>query len=565
MDDSRVRLNRIACLFVVLGMVASVIAGCAPPATPAEETPAGVATTAPAATSAPEPTATPEVARGGRLIYGMAWEPEGGVDPHVTAAWEGMTVARAVCDTLIYPAPDGSLEPGLATSWEVSEDGKTYTFHLRDDVTFHDGTPFNADAVKFSFDRIVDPATESQEAISAIGPYASSEVVDDYTVRVHLSEPYGRFLRSASGATLAIVSPTAVEKWGMDFREHVVGTGPFMIQEWVHADHITLVPNPDYDWAPASMDHQGSAYLEEITIKFIPEDSVRVGTVETGETNMIDQVSALEFDRLVSDPAYVGYNVPQLGAPSMIGLNVTKSPTDDVNVRRAINYAIDKQAIVDTLFAGLYSVSYGPLTDDNLGYNPDVEEMYPYDPDTAVALLEDAGWVDTDGDGIRDKDGVPLRLEAVTFRWQRMNEMFEMVQAQLRSLGIDVAVQVGSFMERWEAANACEHNAVDFGMGGADPDVLSVVFDSGNIGNGWAWTCASDPRIDQLLAEGRETVDPEDRMPVYEELQRMIMDDALVVPIREFASLCVSRAEVKGMKFEYEGYGPLFYDAYIEE
>ncbi len=559
-------------MIVICALLSSIIIACG--ATPTAEVPtptvpltqpaAAVPTQPPTplATSTPQPT-VPSITSGGKLVFGMSWEPSE-IDPHVGSSYEGATVDRAVFDTLIRQTPDGAFHPGLATRWEISADGLTYTFYLREGVKFHDGTPLNAEAVKFSFDRIANPATKSQQAISLIGPYASSEVVDELTVKIHLKEPFGPFLSGIAQPNVAIVSPAAAQQYGEDFDDHLVGTGPFIFKEWVRQDHITLVRNPDYNWASDFFDHQGPAYLDEIEFKFIEEGTVRTGTLETGETNMINDVSPEDFARLASDPNYKTYSIIQPGTPLSIAMNVTKPPLDDVKVRQAIEYAIDKKAIVDTLFAGLYELAYSPLAPNTLGYWSGAEQMYGYDPEKAKSLLDEAGWQDSDGDGIRDKEGQPLKLWWPTFKWQRMNDMATMVQAQLKEIGIDLSVDVVAFPSMYETANKCEHNLVHTGNTDADPNALSIVYDSSNVGSGWAWTCIEDAEIDDLLRQGRVTVDPAERVPIYTKLQQRILDLALVVPIRQFTNLVATRAEVQGLRFELIGFAPEMYDVHIE-
>jgi peptide/nickel transport system substrate-binding protein len=562
--ETRRKVNSIGTLMVVMGLLSSVVAGCAPAPAPTEVAPSGTATSASAATAAPSPTPT-AVPKGGKLIFGLSWEPAG-ADPHVTSSPQGRMLARLVFDTLVVSAPDGTMYPSLATDWEMSDDGLTYTFHLRQDVHFHDGNPFNAEAVKYSLDRIVDPATKSEIAASLLGPYESTEVVDDYTVRVHLSEPFGPFMTVLTIPFIAMVSPEAAEKWGEDFDDHLVGTGPFIFKEWVRADHWTLERNPDYNWAPEFYKHQGPAYLDEIVFKFIPEATVRVGTLTTGETQMIVDVPPLDYHVLNADDAYVTYQGIQPGVPCSVAMNVTREPLDDVRVRQAIEYAIDRSSIVDTLFLRLWPVAYAPLSPTSLGYWPGAEQMYGYDPDKAMSLLDEAGWVDTDGDGIRDKDGKPLRLWWPVYTYQRMNEMAEMVQAQLKEVGIDVNVEVTTFPTLWEAATKCQHDLLHFGFPLPETDAaLSTVFASSNVGTGWSHTCTKSDEIDQLLAEGRATADTDKRVEIYQKLQKLIMDQALIVPIREWTTLAAWRAEVQDVAWDVDGQVVLLYDTYVSQ
>ncbi len=186
---------------------------------------------------------------GGTLVVGLSSEPDN-IDPHVTPYAVSHNVMMHIFDTLVYQDPaDGSFKPGLATSWEAAADGLSYSFTLRTDVIFHDGSAFNAEAVKFSFDRIADPATKSGFSANLLGPYAGTEVIDAANVRVTFKEPYAPFLDSCSQAFLAIVPPGAIAQHGAEFgNTAVVGSGPYLFKEWVRKDHLTLTKNPDYNW-----------------------------------------------------------------------------------------------------------------------------------------------------------------------------------------------------------------------------------------------------------------------------------------------------------------------------
>ena len=183
----------------------------------------------------------------GRIVYGLTLAPSG-IDPHVNASSELGIPLTSVYDTLVYLDPEtGAFVPGLAESWDVSEDGRSYTFHLRQDVTFHDGTAFNAEAVRFNLERITSDELSSQKARFMLGPYERVEVIEDFTVGVYLSEPFAPFLEALSQVYLGMASPAAVEQWGDDYQLHQVGTGPFEFVEYMPGDHLLLRRNPDYD------------------------------------------------------------------------------------------------------------------------------------------------------------------------------------------------------------------------------------------------------------------------------------------------------------------------------
>lgn len=501
---------------------------------------------------------------GGKLIYGLTLVPSG-IDPHVNASSELGIPLTSVYDTLVWQDLNGEFVPGLAQSWEVSDDGLTYTFHLRHDVVFHDGTPFNAQAVKFNLDRIASPATKSQKAIFMLGSYQSTEIADDYTVRVHFKEPYAPFLDSASQVYLGMASPTAVEKWGADYQLHQVGTGPFIMKEYIPKDHLTLVRNPDYNWAPTIFNHQGPAYLEEIEFRFFVEPATRALALEGGEADVMGEIPPHDAERLADNPAFTLLPVAIPGQSLQFFLNTEKPPTDDLRVRQAINYAADKEAIVKAIFKAYSPVAHGPLNACTIGYNKAVVGMYGYDPTKAETLLEEAGWVDRDGDGIRERDGQPLKLEAYLMSWGYVPEVAQLLQAQLKAVGIAMESQVVAYPAALEAAREGKHHLIPFTLSGSDPDLLRTFFHSSNAESGFNWSKVRDPKLDKLLEEGARTLDPDKRQALYAEAQQLIMAEALILPIRDYVNLNAARAKVKGLRYDLRGWFPWLYDVYLEQ
>ena len=236
-----------------------------------------------------------DVQSGGTLTYALSFDFDDTLDPQVTNYDSTIRVMLNVCEPLLWMPTATEFYPGLADSWEISDDGKTYTFNLKQGVTFTDGTPFNADAVKFTFDRVVegrnrtaageeaDPETVivPGQSFNQVDAYDHAEVVDDHTIKLILSRPFAPLLSGLNGY-LGIVSPTAVGRWGWRFGRKPVGTGPFIVQEWVAQDHVTLAKNPDYNWGSSFFKHAGAAYLDEMIYKIIPDEAVRTGTLISG-------------------------------------------------------------------------------------------------------------------------------------------------------------------------------------------------------------------------------------------------------------------------------------------
>src|SRR5882724_2673625 len=239
---------------------------------------------------------------GGTLVVGLDQEPPT-LDPHASPSAVTYQVIASVAENLLYRGPDGKLVPWLAESWTVARDGRGVTFKLRRDVKFHDGTPFNADAVKFNFDRIVDPKFKAGGARAQLAGYAGSKVLDEFTVQVTFETPYSPFLNAAASGTLSIVSPKAVKESGDAVHTRPIGTGQFMIKEYVAKDHATMVRNPAYTRKVPWSDRSGPAQLETVVWKFIPEAGTRVTTLESGETQGVYAVPAQSLPRLEKNTA----------------------------------------------------------------------------------------------------------------------------------------------------------------------------------------------------------------------------------------------------------------------
>jgi peptide/nickel transport system substrate-binding protein len=523
-----------------------------------QATPTPVPTLQPTAYMATGPT------QGGKLVYGLTLAPSG-IDPHVDASSELGIPLTSVYDTLVYQDLDGSFVPGLAERWEVSADGLAYTFYLRQDVKFHDGTAFNAQAVQFNLDRIANPETKSRKAQGMLGSYDYTEVVDDYTVKIHFKEPYAPFLDSASQVYLGMASPTAVQQRGADYQLYQVGTGPFMFKEYVPNDHLTLVRNPDYSWAPAVYDHSGPAYLDEIVFRFYVDPSVRSLALESGEANVMGEIPPQDAVRLGSDERFVLYEVPIPGQPLQFFLNTEKPPTDDLQVRQALLYATDRATIVSAIFRDYSPVAYGPLNAGTMGYDPAVEGRYAYDPGQAIALLEEAGWTDSDGDGIRDKDGQPLTLQAYLMSWGFLPEVGQMLQTQFQAVGAKLELQTVAFPAAVEAAAQGRHHLAPMTYSGSDPSVLDLTFLSSNADGGFNWSKVRDARLDQLLSEGIRTLDPMQRAGLYAQAQTRIMDLALILPIREYVNLNGAEASVRGLRYDRRGWFPWLHDVWLAD
>jgi peptide/nickel transport system substrate-binding protein len=501
-----------------------------------------------------------DVQPGGTLTYGLSFDFDGTLDPQVTNFDSSIRVMLNVCEPLLWMATATDFYPGLAESWEVSDDGLTYTFHLKKDVKFHDGTPFNADAVKFTYDRVVEGRNLTAQgkevdpkkvivpgqSFNQIDAYDHAEIVDDHTIKLVLSRPFGGFLTGLNGY-LGIVSPTAVQKMGLaDFGRKPVGSGPFMVQEWVDADHVTLVKNPDYNWGSSFFKHSGAAYLDQIIYKIIPDNAVRTGTLLSGESQYIDNIDPLQLADLQENPdlAIIQQGQPGSGDILLFNMARTDSPQADMAVRRALSYAIDKDAYNQAVWGGIYSPAASPLMKPTFGYDPKTEEIYSYDPAKAASMLDEAGW--TLNGEIREKDGKKL-----AFYWpiqDRPNDKAQatFIQGAFRAVGADVTVEPmehGAFEEKTRTAG--DYDLAFMWFSYADPDTLRTIFYSGNIGN-FNVGKYNDPEMDKLLLDAAASNDPEERQALYSKIQLKVLDEAVTIPLDDTITYNGKQASLEG-------------------
>ena len=499
---------------------------------------------------------------GGTLTLGYLSEPPI-MDPRVSGSAKATNLMINLFDTLVTLERDtGDLKPGLSTSWDGTPDGKSFTFKLRTDVKFHDGTPFNAAAVKYTYDSIVDPALKSLSAIGALGPYDASTVVDDQTVTLTFKDAYAPLLNSLSGTILAPVSPTAAAQGPEKFGHNPVGTGPFVFKEWQEKISLTMTKNPDYNWPVGVYQHQGPAYLDQIVVKFIPDQTTLSGSLKSGQISITDDVLPQDVKTLQSDSKFETLLPSVPGVPQILPLNAAKSPTDDLKVRQAILYAIDLKAVVDTLWFGTVKVAHGPLASSTWSYNPKVETMYSYDASKAAQLLDEAGWTKGSG-GIRQKNGETMSLAYITTTGVA-GKTAELIQAYLTEVGIKVDLQELEYAATADLYLAGKHNIARIGYTGVDPYILTTLFSSRNIqGTNFNRTMKPDSALDKMLDDASAETDRDTRKQDYFAIQEYIMNQALMIPLWEQAVLWGASSTVKGLYPQVLGQIG-FYDTWLQ-
>lgn len=506
---------------------------------------AGCSETAPGASAAED-----------TLTVGLGQNPDT-LDPGATGLIGASQVNQQIFDTLIWRLPDDDQwYPGLAEDFTISEDGKVYTFTLRQDVTFHDGTPFDAAAVKATFDHIVDPATQSKSAIGALGPYQETQVIDDYTAAIVFSEPNLAFQNYVSEAVFGISSPTALQEYGADYGSHPVGTGPFVFEEFASGDRVVLSRNDDYAWGPAQVS-DGPANISSLTFRILTDPSSQANALSTGEIDVAENLTPQDVSTAVSSGKAMA-TAPSRGIPYGFLLNVDKAPTDDLAVRQALQFGFDREAVLDTLFEGQYEVASSVLTPSSPGYDPD-QALYTYDPARAEDLLEQAGWT-KGGDGMRSKEGQPLSIEMINISAFGFSGIAQLLQAQMKEIGVTVNISDQAFPSVATTYNQGLANTADWFFYAADPYALLTVFGCDQVASGFNWAHYCDPATDSAIVAANATVDDAERSSAYAAVVQTLMEQAVFLPIRDLKTIVVTAEGVGDLAFTVSGQ-PLFVTA----
>ncbi len=493
---------------------------------------------------------------GTRIVYGLTLNPSG-FDPHIHNSNELGIPFFSVYDTLVYRHPQtADFVPGLADRWEMSPDGLAWTFYLKHGVTFHDGTPFNAQAVGVNLDRVVNPDIASRKAQYLLGPYTGYTVEDPYTITLHLSEPYAPLLDGLSQVYLGMASPKALNEYTKNsYQWNQVGTGPYKLTEFVPGDRIILTRNEDYTWGPVFYADVTDQTLDTIEFRFYVDPPTRSLALESGEVQVIGELLPTDAELLLGNTALRILRVPIAGMPQQFFFNTRRAPMDDPAVRQALIYGTNRTAIVDAVFQGQSPVAHGPLTSVTPFYDADVETMYPHDPDYARSLLQGIGYADSDGDGMLERDGAPLKLTMVFAPWNQMADVAQLIQSQWRDLGIDLElIQVPDFPTLRSYADEGTYDLIAYYDFGVDASILNEYYATGGANN---WSGFSDVELDGWLAEATRQASPDTRAALYQSIQMRIMEQAVVLPVREYVNLDGTTARLDGVIFSAQGWWPL--------
>jgi peptide/nickel transport system substrate-binding protein len=464
------------------------------------------------------------VTNGGILHIAMSADPLC-LDPHAISSDTEQLLGQIQFDNLTFLGSDGTPQPWLATSWTISNGGKTYTFQLKKGVTFSDGTQFNAAAVVANFKQMLNPATRSPLAGNYIAPYQSSKIISPYTLQVNLSEPYSPFLYVLAQGWLGMESPKAIaDDTPAELCAHPVGSGPFVLTSYTKNVGATYVRRAGYNWGPPELGQTGAAHLAGIDISWIGQDPVRYDSLVSGQYQLTPYVPAQDAAALKSNSNYVYEDIDRIGWPFTFDFNTSRAPLNNVNVRKAIIEGVDVSDIVASSQFGQHAVATGYLDPVTKYYDP-AAKVPGYDLTAAVRLLDQAGWSRTDAAGYRtDRSGKELDLTVPISNATTISPVYDLLQAQLKTnLGINLILKVEPAAQATTDRYSGNYDLLAGVWHTNTPDVLYIKYDSTQISTathlGQNLAKLDDPALDAILEQARETTNSTQLAKLYAEAQ----------------------------------------------
>ncbi|MFC8342571.1 ABC transporter substrate-binding protein [Streptomyces sp. NPDC057280] len=482
---------------------------------------------------------------GGTLTFAVGSD-AGCVDPQQVGSNESIYSVRQTVDSLTDQDPEtGKIVPWLAKSWDINSDATEFTFHLRSGVTFSDGSKLTAQVVKDNFDAVPKLGALGVLAQGYLSSVKSTTAVDPLTVKVSFKEPNAQFLQATSTHSLGIESSASVKKTPQQkCSDGVVGSGPFVLKQYVQNQSITLAKRAGYDWGSSLWSKKGEAYLDKLVFKVVPEAGVRAGSLQSGQVDAISSVGK------ANEAALQGGQVTLLrranpGVVFGLGINNSRPALKDVKVRQAILAALDRKQVADTVFP----TGTKPATSVLAHTTPDYADLstdLAFDAAKAKSLLDEAGWK-AGGDGIRAKGGKKLSLAISWFPNAATNQpALELVQQQLKAVGIDVTLKQGQVSQFATTLQGGDYDLVWGNVTRADPDILRSSFSS-KLANFYRLPASS---LDTVLSGQAATTDTAKRKQLVADAQKLIVQNAYNVPVVELQTQLAVANKVHGLAFD---------------
>ncbi|MFD4693975.1 ABC transporter substrate-binding protein [Streptomyces sp. NPDC058463] len=479
--------------------------------------------------------------KGGTLTLALQQSPQS-ANPRAFTDTGAVYVNRQLFDSLVNQDPEtGKIVPWLAKSWEINKDATEFTFHLREGVTFSDGTPLTAEVVKANFDDLVANKAKVNPSIApTVSAFTEASVVDPATVTVSFSKPNAPFLVAASQTGLSLVAPATL-KLPWDKRvDNVIGSGPFVLDTFAPGQ-VTLSKRKGYDWSPGSVRHTGDAYLDKVVFKVVPEASVRTGSLESGQVQAVSDVPPGDIAS-VRDNGLKLVTRPNPGLVWGLVPISARKPLDDVRVRKAIALSVDRTEVRDAVLSPDFKPATSVLASTTPGYT-DLGSVVKHDPTEAGKLLDTAGWTRS-GDGVRAKDGKKLSLVVGWFPgYTASQKTLELIKAQLAENGIELKLLQQTGLQILDGLKQEKYDFFWTNGTQADGDVLRTSF-SGAPPNYYR---INDTTLEPLLQEQVATGDPAARNKILAQAQRRIVEEVVYLPVFEQTTVVATGKQVHGL------------------
>ncbi|WP_158240683.1 ABC transporter substrate-binding protein [Telmatospirillum siberiense] len=511
-------------------------------------------------------TTTPK--SGGQVTFGVTTEPVC-FNPQRSEQQNSFILSRNLVDSLLAKDVSGRFLPWLAREWTVSADGRIYVFKLREGVTFHDGTPLDAEAVKFNLDFVRDKAN-TNAAGQLLQAVEHVEATASHEVTLHLAKPDSALLESLASIRLGILSPKSLQSGDRlcSGGPALAGSGPFKFESYVRGQSASFVRNDAYNWAPGYAAHQGPAYLDRLIVRFLPEYSVRAGALSSGQVDVIEGIQPTDIGLFKDQPGFQ-FIIGPSGAQTSFTLNVnyTIPPATDIRVRRALRDGADIAALVDSVYLGTVRRAWSNIAPDNPFYDKSLDGSWGKNVEQANRLLDEAGWTGRDSEGFRTRDGQRLAIEVgypQPFVRDNRDILIQGLQAQLRkNLGFDLRLRFitgGEWAQQKEKGNwtiypntylpadAAQELSANIGEQG----FIRGVADKG------------DKELFRLINDALQATSQDEKTRLVRAAQRRAVDQAFIVPLFSANYQLAARDTVHGLSFETQLDSPSnFHDVWL--
>ncbi|TQL45012.1 peptide/nickel transport system substrate-binding protein [Homoserinimonas aerilata] len=521
-----------------------------------------------AAGAAGQPASDAQRVEGGTIVYGHQQEPA-----CVFGGWiEQAYLSYNVLDSLVSLDENHEVVPWLAEEWGVSDDGLHWTFQLKPDVQFTDGSDLTADVVAYNFDYWVNQGGNSTALAWLGGYYESAEAVDELTVQVDLSQPYPRLADTLTQGYFGIQSQKALtERTAEENCAAPIGSGAFIVDHWDRGQEIVLKRNDDYTSPPANAQHTGAAYVEELRWKFIADATTRVAALKSGELNAIYDVPAVQWQG-AKDAGFQLERYVTPGRPQQLTFNTAQGPFTDESVRQAFAYALDRKQIVESIGRGVIPYEgNGGVSQTTPGYSQKAADWYSQDVDRAAELLDAAGWTKTDADGYRVKDGETLEITLPYSAGSIINAdgaaILQGVQEQAKAAGFKVELipvpQAEAFAGAYSKPD--ERDIYPGYWTAVTAGILQINWGAGADGkpSNWNASFTDYPELQAIILEANSEPDVDRQNALYGQAQEYIAEHALAIGVYDRLSTLAVSPSLKGVWQENAQGGPTFYDAYF--